>query len=296
MLDDCFFRDSSDPWIQGLWGFEQHVNLTTSNWRNMNFRNPPSNKYWIPYIYARPNYIILATPLGSKHVPLPLEDFLVAVAITVLSGIVLCCWLCPRRYCCCCCCCQRCSKKKQRHQTQRHQIQWRTTTAECPVLIITDGGTDVDGTLALCALKGLMQQQQVPLAGVVTSGGQLETRARIARGWLRRLGIADKMVSVAPGSRSKRAIRTTKEEEEEVEEEEEEEDSTCYIPKATHLTVQEATLYGTNETAAGAKLILAMVRQHAEKLEIIVMGKLTTLHTCTSAQGRHWFTCLSKRY
>ena len=141
-----------------------------------------------------------------------------------------------------------------------------------------------------------MQQQQVPLAGVVTSGGQLETRARIARGWLRRLGIADKMVSVAPGSRSKRAIRTTKEEEEEVEEEEEEEDSTCYIPKATHLTVQEATLYGTNETAAGAKLILAMVRQHAEKLEIIVMGKLTTLHTCTSAQGRHWFTCLSKRY
>jgi len=120
-----------------------------------------------------------------------------------------------------------------------------------------------------------MQQQQVPLAGVVTSGGQLETRARIARGWLRRLGIADKMVSVAPGSRSKRAIRTTKEEEEEVEEEEE--DSTCYIPKATHLTVQEATLYGTNETAAGAKLILAMVRQHAEKLEIIVMGKLTTL-------------------
>jgi len=85
------------------------------------------------------------------------------------------------------------------------------------------------------------------------------------------------MVSVAPGSHSKRAIRTTKEEEEEVEEEEEEEDSTCYIPKATHLTVQEATLYGTNETAAGAKLILAMVRQHAEKLEIIVMGKLTTL-------------------
>lgn len=194
----------------------RRVNLTTSTWRNMNFRNPPSNKYWIPYIYARPNYIILATPLGSKHVPLPLEDFLVAVAITVLSGIVLCCWLCPRRYCCCCCCCQRCSKKKQRHRTQRHQIQWRTTTAECLVLIITDGGTDVDGTLALCALKGLMQQQQVPLAGVVTSGGQLETRARIARGWLRRLGIADKMVSVAPGSRSKRAIRTTKEEEEEV--------------------------------------------------------------------------------
>ena len=135
-----------------------------------------------------------------------------------------------------------------------------------------------------------------PSGGCGDVGWPLETRARIARGWLRRLGIADKMVSVAPGSRSKRAIRTTKEEEEEVEEEEEEEDSTCYIPKATHLTVQEATLYGTNETAAGAKLILAMVRQHAEKLEIIVMGKLTTLHTCTSAQGRHWFTCLSKRY
>ena len=135
-----------------------------------------------------------------------------------------------------------------------------------------------------------------PSGGCGDVGWPLETRARIARGWLRRLGIADKMVSVAPGSHSKRAIRTTKEEEEEVEEEEEEEDSTCYIPKATHLTVQEATLYGTNETAAGAKLILAMVRQHAEKLEIIVMGKLTTLHTCTSAQGRHWFTCLSKRY
>ena len=296
MLDDCFFRDSSslNPGIVRI--FEQHVNLTTSNWRNMNFRNPPSNKYWIPYIYARPNYIILATPLGSKHVPLPLEDFLVAVAITVLSGIVLCCWLCPRRYCCCCCCCQRCSKKKQRHQTQRHQIQWRTTTAKCLVLIITDGGTDVDGTLALCALKGFDATTTSPSGRRGDVGWPVRNQSNIARGWLRRLGIADKMVSVAPGSRSKRAIRTTKEEEEEVEEEEEEEDSTCYIPKATHLTVQEATLYGTNETAAGAKLILAMVRQHAEKLEIIVMGKLTTLHTCTSARGRHWFTCLSKRY
>ena len=240
----------------------------------MNFRNPPSNKYWIPYIYARPNYVILATPLGSKHVPLPLEDFLVAVAITVLSGIVLCCWLCPRRYCCrYCCCSQRCSKKKQRHQKQR-----RSTTAR-PVLIITDGGTDVDGTLALCALKGLMQQQQVNLVGVVTSGGQLETRARIARGWLRRLGIADKIVSVAPGSRRKRATRTT------AEEEEEEEDPTCYIPKATPLTVQEAKLYGTNKTAAGAKLILTLVRQHAEQLEIIVLGKLTTLAHALRLEG-----------
>ena len=120
------FRDSRRADFR-LWGFFEHVASTCDAWplplRNMNFRNPPSNKYWIPYIYARPNYIILATPLGSKHVPLPLEDFLVAVAITVLSGIVLCCWLCPRRYCCCCCCCQRCFKKKQRHQTQRHQIQ-----------------------------------------------------------------------------------------------------------------------------------------------------------------------------
>ena len=56
-----------------------------------------------------------------------------------------------------------------------------------------------------------------PSGGCGDVGWPLETRARIARGWLRRLGIADKMVSVAPGSRSKRAIRTTKEEEEEEE-------------------------------------------------------------------------------
>ena len=208
----------------------------------MDFGNLASNKYWIPYIYARPHYIIVATPFGSQHVPLPLEDFLVAVAFTVLSSLVVLYLLCPRRYCCCCCCCNRkCTRTSQKNRPLPR-----------PVLIITDIGRDIDDTLAFLTLQGLLQQHKAQLVGVVTSGGQGEQRARVVRRWLRRFGLRDEDVPIAFCTQQGQ--------------------SECYLPKDTPLA-SDASLSSLHP----GDLILATIEKYGGALEIVALAPLTPL-------------------
>ena len=207
--------------------------------------NPPSNKYWVPYIYARPKYIIIATPFGSRHVPLPLEDFLVAVILTLLVVLATLYLFVPRRYlrrfCCCCCCCSCFNQQNKRRATKPR-----------PVLIITDIGRDIDDTLALCTLNGLRKQGKVKIVGVVATGGNGLTRARVVRFWLRRFDISDTSVPVAACMKDGR--------------------TECFIPKGTP-SLESAALY----VGTAAELILDCATTYPQQLEIFALAPLTPL-------------------
>jgi inosine-uridine nucleoside N-ribohydrolase len=234
----------------------------------MDFRNSPSNKYWVPYIYARPQYIIIATPFGSQHVPLPLDEFVVAVVFTLLASIVFFYFICPEKhYCCCCCRRKKAFYKKVKHKKSRDGELRK-------VLIITDIGRDIDDTLALCALNGLMKQKKMQLVGVVTSGGNGVLRAQVVRGWLRRFGLLDEDVPVAACTKK-------------VGQDE------CFVPKGTPLTAEEASLYegvGNDKStlmvgAAAANLILEITQKYSGQLEIIAIAPLTPLAEAIRKDG-----------
>lgn len=77
------------------------------------------------------------------------------------------------------------------------RIQYATKPEPVPVLLVTDIGRHVDDTLALLALAQYQAEGRIRLAGVVTTGGKAEDRARLARFWLRKLGMRDIDVQVA---------------------------------------------------------------------------------------------------
>ena len=60
------------------------------------------------------------------------------------------------------------------------------------VLIITDIGSDVDDVLCLLALSEMQNMGQVSVIGIVTTGGNTQTRAMIARRWSSALSLVDK--------------------------------------------------------------------------------------------------------
>ena len=64
-----------------------------------------------------------------------------------------------------------------------------------PVLLITDIGADIDDTEALLVALGSPYLQ---LVGIVTAVNNGVARAALARGWLRRLGVADSDVPILP--------------------------------------------------------------------------------------------------
>ena len=237
----------------------------------MDFRQPPSlGTWWLPYIYQRPKYFIIATPIGSRHINLPLEDFLVAVVFTLCCVGIALYFLYPRRYCCCCCCCSFCSFCSFCSSSSSSGCKTKRTRKKVPrpVLVITDIGCDIDDTLALCAINGLRRLNKIQLVGVATSGGNNRVRARVARGWLRTFQIADDDVMVAPCST---ALPNGGDREE------------CYVPEGTP-TFENASLYQQGQGTA-AELILSLATTYAGKLEIFVIGPMTPLSNAIQQYG-----------
>ena len=60
------------------------------------------------------------------------------------------------------------------------------------MLLVTDIGSDVDDVLCLLALSEMQNMGQVSVIGIVTTGGNTQTRAMIARRWSSALSLVDK--------------------------------------------------------------------------------------------------------
>jgi inosine-uridine nucleoside N-ribohydrolase len=121
-----------------------------------------------------------------------------------------------------------------------------------PVLFITDIGRDIDDTLALFALEAYQRQGLANVVGVVTTGGMGKERARLTRGWLRRLGLADD-IPVAACIKPGREV--------------------CDIESFETPQEEDANIY----KKSAADLILDLARIHKGKLLVFAVAPLTPL-------------------
>lgn len=139
-----------------------------------------------------------------------------------------------------------------------------TLPAPTPLLLVTDIGRDIDDTVALLSISTYEREEGlVKLVGVVATGGVGESRARLARFWLRRLGYADEDVKVAaclaPGH---------------------EVSNICVFPAAKGVpgSLEEAAAYeGRSKDTAASDLIVELAEAHAGRLVVLVIAPLTPI-------------------
>ncbi len=121
-----------------------------------------------------------------------------------------------------------------------------------PVLFITDIGRDIDDTLALFALEAYQRQGLANIVGVIATGGMGMERARLSRGWLRRLGLGDH-IPVAACLKPGREV--------------------CDIESFDTPKEEDAHIY----KKSAADLILELARIHKGKLLVFAVAPLTPL-------------------
>jgi inosine-uridine nucleoside N-ribohydrolase len=121
-----------------------------------------------------------------------------------------------------------------------------------PVLFITDIGRDIDDTLALLALVAYQREGLTDLVGVVATGGLGKERARLTRGWLRRLGLGDH-IPVAACMKPGREV--------------------CDIESFETPSEDDAKIYPNS----AADLILKLAKVHKGRLQIFAVAPLSSL-------------------
>ena len=142
------------------------------------------------------------------------------------------------------------------------RIRYSTKPEPVPVLLVTDIGRHIDDTLALLALAQYQAEGMIRLAGVVTTGGKAEDRARLARFWLRKLGMRDIDVHVAACLAAG------------------EEKDICVFPNSDPPvpTYEDAAIYeGSCKERSAAELILNLAELYSGKLKILVMAPMSAL-------------------
>lgn len=256
----------------------------------------PSNRPWfVPHLYLRPRYMYVVTPLGSLRIDAPPEEVAAACALALLACVLASVLLGRGTRCCFPCCCvarprlcrgARWSRSRARTRDRpRSSARTFCETLVCgcneidevkagrprPVLVLTDIGRDIDDTLAMLALNGLRRSDKICIVGVVTCGGAAATRARVARGWLRRFGLVDDDVPVVacPPPAAKGTGETGTPE--------------CHLPGLLTPALEQAAVRTGEEDAAD--LILKLARVHAGELEIFALSPLTPLHRVLDRKG-----------
>lgn len=134
-----------------------------------------------------------------------------------------------------------------------------------PFLLVTDIGRHVDDTLALLTVAQYQKEGLIRLAGVVTTGGEAKKRARLARFWLRRLGMRDSDVHVAAC---------------EGDVEDTDEPDVCELPETDPPIPEfhDAAIYqGTSKERSAAELILNLAELYNGKLHVFAMAPLTAV-------------------
>jgi inosine-uridine nucleoside N-ribohydrolase len=71
------------------------------------------------------------------------------------------------------------------------------TSTPRKVLLVTDIGSDVDDIWCLLVLAQLQEQGTVKVVGIVTTGGNCQTRKRLAQRWALALSLVDAKLIVA---------------------------------------------------------------------------------------------------
>lgn len=153
--------------------------------------------------------------------------------------------------------------------------------APVPVLLVTDIGRDIDDTVALACLSSYEAEGSVKLVGLVATGGLGESRARLARFWLRKLGYADERVPVAaclaPGNEISNLcvfpnLGTDSSRDREG-------------PDGVPSLEQAATFEGSSSESAAADLVLQLAREYAGELVVLAIGPLTPINAALSLPG-----------
>lgn len=142
---------------------------------------------------------------------------------------------------------------------------------------MTDIGRDIDDTVALACLSTYEAEGAVELVGLVATGGVGESRARLARFWLRKLGFADERVPVAaclaPGNEISNA---------------------CVFPDlggdrdrqdVVPPLDQAAIFEGKSSESAAADLVLEVANRYAGRLVVLAIGPLTPIHAALLLPG-----------
>jgi inosine-uridine nucleoside N-ribohydrolase len=126
-------------------------------------------------------------------------------------------------------------------------------------------GRDIDDT---CAILTLCASPELELVGVVTCGGDSENRAKIVRGWLRRLGIQDDACPVGVGSDLNGLS---------------EEVCRCVVTKNLFSASQDLAEDFHFWEGGGHDLILNMALKYGKSLSIIAIGPLRALRDAVLA-------------
>lgn len=88
--------------------------------------------------------------------------------------------------------------REWRHSVKRNRKEVHSIEkGPVPILLLTDIGRDIDDTIALFLLVGLVKSGRAKLVGVIGTGGAGRKRACVVRGWLRALGLPNEDTLVA---------------------------------------------------------------------------------------------------
>ena len=160
------------------------------------------------------------------------------------------------------------------------------------LLLVTDIGSDVDDVLCLLVLAEMQKMGQVSVIGIVTTGGNTQTRAMIARRWSSAVSLVDKefIVDGEPDSRPDLEIAGTFLLHACVKEEDKysyTRTHKCTLPLPQHAGFfpdEHPPLNKTKqERRSSSEFIFNLLREHApEDVTLIIIGALTPIAAALS--------------